>query len=354
MINTDDLINYDLIGYYPPLIQDVSVERAKKTSELLIKAKKSYCKAFKLAPKATEDGEESEETEEIGITNDQSFCDIKFRYRRIGYAIWNGWYTVPDDAYIEDKYMNRINYTTSDLGLSVDSSYVVEVGAFHKFFIEEQEFNGDYAITSVIITAKGVFMERDGEANSLSIGEAISENNTVSVGETITTHIKGRLQADSNIHCKGTITVGQEPTSASGTIEEGRLIFGGTNGSLTIETPYGSDGARTSLGLGYKTAGSISVGCFPEGVYEDGWRNREVSISLFGSGFNTEHTDYEQKGLTIGILGNRAVIKGLSDPEDPGDAVTLRLLKEWWGSLVISLDAIRDDITAIKTKIGMN
>lgn len=89
-----------------------------------------------------------------------------------------------DDHILEE---NRLETDTLGGDLDADKSYLV--------FVTIEEDARYTATTMVMLPAQAVFMHKDGEKNSIAIGEKVTEANTVSIAEKIKAVIKGVLIA---------------------------------------------------------------------------------------------------------------------------------------------------------------
>lgn len=202
-----------LYYYFEPQVKNVAVIRCNSSGTaddggtyLKISATRNYCKTYQTSQVATE------------IV--KNYCLIRYRYRVLPSGSYSSWVTILARTASSDS------VTTGALvgSLSAEESYEVIVGVL--------DDAGKEANTSIILSSKGVFMHRDGEQNSLSIGEVVTEKNTVTIAEKLTTFIKGLLKTK-NIESSGTV-------SASGGFATGSAKFSSTSVDMHEEGYFGN------------------------------------------------------------------------------------------------------------------
>lgn len=157
-----------LYFYYKPQIKNVSVTRDKDAAGVfaLVSATRYYCNSY----------QKSLDSDPIN-----NFCEIRCRYRLLPNGTRTDWITIlASDDSTTDSVSAKV------YGLSEDASYEIEVAV--------RDSVGNEANTKVILTTDAIFMDRDGEMNSISIGESVVEKDTVSIAEKMTVKIKGALE----------------------------------------------------------------------------------------------------------------------------------------------------------------
>lgn len=263
--------------YYLPRIENVSVER--DGSNVRIAAMRNYCRFYS----------------EDGVTDIENFCEVRYRYRQLPDGTLSAWTTILD---ANNLTTNKVA-TLEELGLSEDESYEFVVGVVDSLQYESN--------TRIVITAAGVFMDRDGELNAISIGEAVSNDspNTVTVAEKMTLRAKGTARAknvevDNSVRLGGTV------------IYEHRLQMydGGLNkyhrGEINASIPSHSDYLEPTVAeISHKSAGSIKATCDPEDYV--------VKVEL--------QDEVGATRLAMETTEERVLITGLTEPVDDADAV---------------------------------
>jgi hypothetical protein len=279
-----------LYYYFEPQVKNVSVIRCNSSGKaddggtyLKISATRNYCETYQTSQVATE-----------VIRN---YCLIRYRYRMLPSGSYSSWVTILAKTASSDS------VTTGALlgNLSADESYEVIVGVL--------DDAGSEANTSIVISSKGVFMHRDGEQNSLSIGEVVTEKNTVTIAEKLTTFIKGLLKTK-NIQSEGTV-------SASGGFATGSATFTSTSVDMHEEGYYGDFSVnlpkeqwdRAGVSFGHPHGGGIDAYCSAgEAAGAPGF----IRLEMWNR--------YAPTRLRLGLLLERALLTGLTAPVDASDA----------------------------------
>lgn len=277
--------------YYYPKVHDVAVYR--DDPNFIVTAMRTYCPVYV-------EGE---------TTLLENSCQIRCRYRSLPDGEFSEWTTIlaADDltaeAVVAPVYADLIE----------SESYEVVVGVL--------DAAGNEASTSIILPSTDVFMEKDGELNSISIGEGITEEDTVSVAEKLTVKVKGKLNA-------GTLYVGGTRIEA-----ENCITMTGINSSLQMMLPYSETQGTGSVmtTLFHQKAGEIAISCHPAG--EDGTPGT-LEITMWNNGADTE--------LKLGAVEDRVLLTGLTEPVDDGDAVNKAYV-----------DALIARIQALEEKLGL-
>ena len=287
--------------YSAPQIRDVSVIRCDSSGNaddsgtyLKISATRNYCNPYWTAPGTA-------------VTNS---CEIRYRYRQLPSGTYSAWVTI-----LASSNLTTNSVVTGALvgTLTADENYEVIVGVLDK--VSE-------ASTSIILPAGGVFMHRDGEKNSISIGEKAVDSNTVTIAEKLTTFIKGLLKTK-DIQCDGTLKMGLS------SLKWNRFYIAGPNyqGDVTIDL----SGAATTNGvvasISQNPAGSISASCKPNA---DGTSPGAVFLEMANTRAGT--------GLQLGLFNDRSMIYGLTAPESPKDAVNKQYVDTNFAPAVESAD----------------
>ena len=157
-------------GYYSPQIKNVSVYRCDSSGKkddsgayFKISATRTYCST----------GEYS-----------NNRCQIRYCYRQLPNGSYSGWTTI-----LGANTLTSNSVTTGALvgTLSADESYEVVVGV--------ADTVGSEVHTSNVLAYAGVFLHKDGEMNSIAIGEVCSAKNMVTVAEKMSVRVKGGLGA---------------------------------------------------------------------------------------------------------------------------------------------------------------
>ena len=172
-------------NYFTPQIRDVSVIRcdsngAESVTGSCIRISASRLSCF----------------DYLGNDDGWISCIIRYRYRLYESAIYSDWVTIPEepqDPHSQNYDPSRGSVDTGvlNLGLSADKDYEVMVGVL--------DSKGSSNNTSVILYSGNVFMHKDGEMNSISIGETVTEKDTVSIASKITAWVKGLLKIGDRI-----------------------------------------------------------------------------------------------------------------------------------------------------------
>lgn len=280
--------------YYLPRIENVSVER--DGSNVRIKAMRNYCRFYS----------------EDGITDIENFCEIRYRYRLLPDGTFSAWTTILD---ANNLTTNNVA-TVQELGLSEDESYEFVVGVLDSLKYESN--------TRIIIAAAGVFMDRDGEMNSISIGEAVSERDTVSVAEKITVKVKGtthtkNIKVDEAVRLGGTVIYEHSLQMYDGNINKYH------RGEINASIPSSSDVLEPTVAeISHKSAGKIKATCDPDDYV--------VKIELQDEVGSTR--------LSMETTGERVLLTGLTAPVDASDAVN----KAYVDALIARIQALEEKL----------
>lgn len=288
-----------LPGYSAPQIKNLSVYRCNATGNaddsgtyFKISAERKYCST----------GEFSDNR-----------CQIRYCYRQLPSGSYSEWTTILDANNLET---NRV--TTGPLvgTLSADESYEVIVGV--------ADTVGSELHTSAVVASSGAFLHKDGEMNSIAIGEVVNERNTVSVAEKLSVKVKGSMSAK-RISC-------EEGVSAGKSLSGGGFSF--NNNIMSVTTDNASLITNISDGLNQNRM-SNNVGAIHQYIADD-----RTWIEL---------RNYIDKTVMEIILRAGAVrITGLTAPLVASDATN----KAYVDNAIAALDAEMDDNTYNYTYIN--
>lgn len=266
-------------SYFSPQIRNVEVLRCNSNGDednsgtyMRISARRYYCNYY---------------MSDSGLT--YNTCIIQYRYR----PLTSKDYTVWEPILSANAKIDFVDTGALGVGLSADESYEVVVGV-------EDEVGGVNS-TSIILHAGGVFMHKDGELNSIGIGEEVKEENTVSIAKKMAVKVKG------------TMSVG-EGGSAGGTTMTGHSSYmaGDGYGEVSVVVPNDSNTSESAPAyatISHTKAGRVSVKCQPNNMDTT---NASVMLELLHNFANI--------GLQLGLGGDRAFLGGLTEPENPQDA----------------------------------
>ena len=102
----------------------------------------------------------------------KNFCQIRYRYKKEGAASYSAWTTI-----LAGSTTSTDEVVTGALlggALALDSSYLVQVGVLDDI--------GEFAETTITISTEKVYMDRNGELNSMGLGKYAEHENALDLG----------------------------------------------------------------------------------------------------------------------------------------------------------------------------
>lgn len=243
---------------------------------------------------------------------------VRYRYRPLSGGSYSEWKTI-----LEKESATQTVSITESLGLSANESYVVVVGTLDN--------NGHESNTTIIVPADGVFMEKDGEMNSVSIGEPVSERDTVSIGEKQTVKVRKKIVVGTGVD--------EQSNHAAELAKDYFKIGGYPYDSINDKVPYyevvldKSETGHIGQYLDERTSGGIWSEC--------GTNHENVNMSettYFSRGYGVH---YGHAQLVVGCIGGRARVTGLTEPVDDTDAVNKAYVESLLASIYQELNAIK-------------
>lgn len=234
---------------------------------------------------------------------------VRYRYKPLSGGEYSEWKTI-----LEKESTTSTVSITEPLGLNADESYEVVVGVLDSIYGHESN-------TTIIVPTDGVFMEKDGEMNSVSIGEPVSERDTVSIGKKMTVKVRKKIVvgADEDVQKNNAAELDSRHLKLGGNVDD----FMDTNNAYLVDLEE-DDYGRIGTYMIERGAGSVYTECS---------RDDNSAISSY--------VDKNGTRLVVGCRGGRAMLTGLTAPVDDSDAVNKAYVESLLASIYQELNAIK-------------
>lgn len=240
-------------------------------------------------------------------------ASVRYRYRELPSGAYSEWTT------IQEKEATGIVSVTEHLNLDTSKSYEVVVGTL--------DVDGRESNTKFVLPSDDVFLEKDGEMNSISVGEPVSEPNTVTIGDKHTVRVKKRVLvgSDSEVNNKIMAAIDSKTIKLGGDIDE-----------------LGTKDPSYLVSMNPDDAGGIGVFMLHEDAgYIYNRIETEESGYYAGGCAQSEYWNASRQQLTVGCLGNRSFVKGLTEPVEETDAVNKAYVDRLVSSLLQEINTLK-------------
>lgn len=242
-------------------------------------------------------------------------ASVRYRYRELPGGAYSEWKT------IQEKETAGTVTVTEQLNLDTSTSYEVEVGTL--------DIDGRESNTKFVLPSDDVFLEKDGEMNSISVGEPVSEQNTVSIGDKHSVRVKKEVVVgpDRDVNNNIMAKLSSKKLRLGGDIDD--LDTDEASFLVSMDsTDYGGIGSF----MKHREAGSIYSRCETEstGYYSGGCAQ-------------TEYHNHAGQNLVVGCRGDQAFVTGLTDPVDDSDAVNKAYLEKRLAELIAQFTSQKEE-----------